>query len=221
MTVLAENDCSNQDSVELIQHWREGNESAGTELYGRFFNRLLPLVRQNLSAKLGARIDAEDVLQSFMRSFFRSEPKYTFEDDGQVWKFVITLCLNKVRKKMRHHLAIRRSVNSQVPFTDCVANALASPPTPQIAVSFQDTFAQLVELLSERQRTIVSLKLAGQTQSEIGQTLKVTDRTIRRDWNEIKKKAARMADDAYANAPDDEFSDSEVDEELSVGLAAV
>lgn len=210
MNAFAENGQVELDSVELIQRWRDGNESAGTELYGRFFNRLLPLVEHNLSAKLGARLDAEDVLQSFMRSFFRSQPRYTFEDDCQVWKFVITLCLNKVRKKLRHHLAIRRSVNNQVPFTDSVAQALAAPPTPQIAVSFQDTFAELVDLLTERQRSIVSLKLSGQTQTQIGITLNVTERTIRRDWNEIKNKAAKLAD-AFLNESDGDFSDIEQD----------
>ena len=58
------------ESIELLDRVRQGDEQAATELFDRYVERLIRLAQSRLSAKLRRRVDAEDVVQSVYRSFF-------------------------------------------------------------------------------------------------------------------------------------------------------
>ena len=56
----------------LLQRFRGGDEGAAAELYLRYADRLRGLIRARCSAQLAARLDADDIVQSVFRSFFRA-----------------------------------------------------------------------------------------------------------------------------------------------------
>src|SRR4051812_50134846 len=59
-------------SAELLARYHDDHdEAAAEELFRRYSGRLTALARSRLSHALATRVDAEDVVQSAYRSFFR------------------------------------------------------------------------------------------------------------------------------------------------------
>jgi DNA-directed RNA polymerase specialized sigma24 family protein len=77
-------------SAELLARWRAGDERAEDELFARYTSRLIELARRRLSAKLGRRLDPEDVVQSAYRSFCASAraDRYTLRGSGDLWRLL-------------------------------------------------------------------------------------------------------------------------------------
>jgi RNA polymerase sigma-70 factor (ECF subfamily) len=94
----------------LLRRYRGGNERAAAELYRRYAQRLHALARAQLSADLSRRVDVDDIVQSVFGSFFRgvSEALYDVPAGEELWKLLLVIALNKIRKKAAHHHAARR-----------------------------------------------------------------------------------------------------------------
>ena len=61
---------------------------------------------------LGQRVDAEDVVQSAMLSFFvrASSDAYVLDRAGDLWRLLTTITLNKLRRQVEVHTAAKRAV---------------------------------------------------------------------------------------------------------------
>src|SRR5262245_6916154 len=57
-------------SGNLVARWQAGDQQAARELFHRYTDRLIALVRSRLTSQVGQRVDPEDVVQSAYRSFF-------------------------------------------------------------------------------------------------------------------------------------------------------
>ena len=55
----------------LLRRFRRGEQDAATELYLRYADRLRTLAARKASTDLKRRVDAEDIVQSVFRTFFR------------------------------------------------------------------------------------------------------------------------------------------------------
>jgi RNA polymerase sigma-70 factor (ECF subfamily) len=189
-------------SHELIERWRNGDQAAATELYRRYFERLLALVSRNLSSRFNAQVNAEDVLQSVFRSVFRRAQAgaFTFADDGQLWKLLVTVALNKVRNRVRYLQAEKRSSGpnpglSGIEFDVRLVERLSGEPTPADAASFSDLLEMLLHRLEPDEREALGMRLEGCDQKEIAAKLDVTDRTVRRMWDRIRMKLMMLLED--------------------------
>jgi RNA polymerase sigma-70 factor, ECF subfamily len=189
---------------ELIDNWRDGDGDAATVLYQRYLQKLLNLVGQHLSAKFNPRFDPEDVVQSVFKSLFRRAQKgdFTFEDDGDFWKLLLTIALNKVRNKVRHHQAEKRSTAREVASVGTsqpdgyIMNRLTQQPTIVETVAFSDLFTSVIDCLEPRDQQLIHLRLEGHTQREIATHLLVDERTVRRRFVRIRERVAeKFADD--------------------------
>src|SRR5262245_31380615 len=86
-------------SAELVARYhRGGDESAAEELFRRYCGRLTALARSRLSQALAARVDAEDVVQSAYRSFFRLARggDVVLRASGDLWRLLVRITLRKV-----------------------------------------------------------------------------------------------------------------------------
>ena len=74
-----------EDSVELLDRFRDGDDEAAHELFNRYVDRLVALARTRLSAQMKRRVEPEEVVQSAYRSFFRKagEGKFTLDKSGR------------------------------------------------------------------------------------------------------------------------------------------
>jgi len=191
--------------AELVERWREGDEDAATILHERHLTRLLNLVGRHLADKFNSRLDPDDVVQSVFRSIFRltKEGRFEFEGDGDFWKLLLTMALNKVRNTVRHHPAGKRdpaveSVSTSADGVDnYLVNRLSSQPTIQEIVSFADMLELVLNKLEPDQQMLIQYRIEGYTQKEIAEKLGCDDRTVRRMFAKIRNRGEQLLGDGF------------------------
>lgn len=183
---------------ELIDNWRGGDGDAATVLYQRYLQKLLNLIGLHLSARFNPRFDAEDVAQSVFKSLFRRAEggEFTFGDDADFWKLLLTIALNKVRNRVRFHEADKRAASREVSATTgdadgYIMSRLSKNPTAAETVAFSDLFTSMLYCLTKGEQQLLQMRLEGYTQQEIASQLNVDERTVRRMFVRIRKRVVK------------------------------
>ena len=188
-----------EHSSELMRGWQNGDQSAAETLFRRYFTRLHALVRTRLSAKMTARFDADDVVQSALQSFFDGarDGKFVLKHAGDLWHLLAAIAINKIRHEERRHSADKRSFDiEQLPLplrdgVDAETAWLAHDPTPEEAAILADEVESLLRPLEDEQRCIVELRLQGHSLDEIAVMVRRSQRTVRRTMELIKHRLER------------------------------
>lgn len=186
---------SDESSVNLIAKWKSGDESAATELFDRYVQRLVGLARSQLSERMRRRVEPEDVVQSAYRSFFRKagEERYVIEKSGDLWKLLAAITVSKVRGQVEFHTAQKRGVYSEESLAAskgdvCVHPlAVADDPTPQDAAAVVEELQDVMQVLEPTQRRILELALQNQSIEEISQSVERSARTVRRTLQQVRQ----------------------------------
>jgi RNA polymerase sigma-70 factor (ECF subfamily) len=173
----------------LLAQCRSGDEDAAAELYGRYFKRLRALAELRCGASLAHRLDADDIVQSVFRTFFRGVKQgyYDVPAGEDLWKLFLVIALNKIRAKGAHHHAAKRDAR--------ITKTLESndPAIEQSLMrdEFSPAFMNMVveEALGQldvRQREIVELRIQGHEVAEIAERTGRSKRTVERNLQEIR-----------------------------------
>ena len=106
------------ETEELIVRAQGGDDSARQQLLVRHRDRLRKMVVVRLDPRLAARVDAEDVVMSAYRSFFRlaREGEVVLQQSGDLWRLLARITLRKVCRSARRHLADCRIPGRAVAF---------------------------------------------------------------------------------------------------------
>jgi RNA polymerase sigma-70 factor (ECF subfamily) len=179
-----------------LERWRAGDEKAATELYYRYLQKLVGFAQRRLSAKLNARVDAEDVVQSVFRSFFvrAQQGKFSFKDEDDIWKLLVQITVHKTLKHVAYHRRAKRDATAEVSGADGqdrLMSHLSREPTPEEAAIFVDSLEFFLRELRPADRKILEMRMEGFEQGEIAKKLGVSDRTIRRLMERIRSLAQR------------------------------
>ena len=115
----------------LLQRLRRGEESAATALYLRYARRLLALAQARTSSDLAAKEEADDIVQSVFKSFFRkaSAGLYDVPAGEELWNLLLVITINKIRAKGNYHRAAKR---------DMRLAAGEEPPTAEKPILFSE-----------------------------------------------------------------------------------
>lgn len=187
-------------STELVSRWRDGDQQAANLLFQRYVERLSGIVTSQLSSRFKSRMDADDVLQSGCRSFFRrvQEGQFRFDEDDDVWKLLVTITLNKLRNQIRRHSAAKRNAgqesrpaNNDLP-DDFYVQKLSGTPEPVEAFAFSESIEVIAEKLSPQHALMLVQRLEGHSQQEIADSFGTSDRSIRRMLDDIKELVQRQ-----------------------------
>lgn len=187
--------------AELCQRWQNGDNDAAQLLYARFTGRLLELIRTNLATRLLSRIDPESVMHSALKSLLMrtSHGQFEFAEDGDVWRLLVTISLNKVRNRVRDAKAAMRDVRREVradaiEFDDGLARCLSSAPDDESTIVFADLIEALFNRLDPLNREIVQMRLEGLSPELIGTRLSapMTSRSVNRRLSGEILRAARL-----------------------------
>lgn len=196
------------DDRELIERFKAGSESAATDLFDRYCERLMALARRRIGQRMAGRIDPEDVIQSAFRTFFTRvrDDKFTFQDQSDLFKVLVRLTVNKTLRQIAHHRAAKRDPGKEAgqgsTADDIFRNLTAGEPTPDVEVALIDQFEEFLSRFTPFDRKVLELKLTGHSTAEIAKELGSYDRKIRRVMvraAEILKEEARGDDDADGN----------------------
>ncbi len=104
-----------EESIQLLDRYRDGDERAAEEIFQRYVQRLIGLARNHISDRLGKRVDPEDVVQSVYRSFYRraSDGQFTLDKTGDLWRLLAMITVNKVRKQANFHCRQKRDIRRE------------------------------------------------------------------------------------------------------------
>ena len=185
---------ADEDSVELLARWRDGDESAAQLLFERYVNRLVALARTKLSERMQRRVEAEDVVQSAYRSFFQKagDHRYTIEQPGDLWKLLAAITVSKVRGQVEFHSAKKRAVYTEESMDETESGyrvsplAVADEPTPEDAALVVEELQNVMRRLDPMQRQILELALQNCDTEEISKRVHRSPRTIRRTLQQIR-----------------------------------
>ncbi|MCA9190043.1 MAG: sigma-70 family RNA polymerase sigma factor, partial [Planctomycetales bacterium] len=179
------------ESQEILARWRSGQESAAEEVFHRYAARLIGLVRVHLSEKYASRLDAEDVVQSAFRSFFRGsrDGRYLLQRSGDLWRLLVAIAMHKLRHQISKQGAQRRSVSREVPLQEETMSAdslWSNPPTPGEALALADEIEWIHRQLDAVEQRVFELRLEGYLLDEIAEDVGRSQRTVRRVLEKIR-----------------------------------
>jgi hypothetical protein len=102
-------------SAELLRRVQAQSEPAAAAVFARYVQRLTRLARRRLAARLAARVDPEDIVQSAYRSFFVAarQGRYEVRRGGDLWRLLVEVTLHKLYRQAERHGAKRRSVQRE------------------------------------------------------------------------------------------------------------
>ena len=175
-------------------------EVAARLVWGRYFQELLILARNHLSARIRGREDEEDVLQSMYKSFCIRQRRGDFDlaNRDELWNLLVRITLRKARNTANRHLQGTRDVRREdagaaekEPRGDSPATVLdqidSDGPTPAEAALLNEALERRFQMLKDPDlRQIAVWKLEGYTNPEIAAKLDCTVRTVERKLERIR-----------------------------------
>jgi RNA polymerase sigma factor (sigma-70 family) len=184
-----------QASVELLEKLRQGDKQAAEQIYCRFVERLIAFAGSRLSPIMASRFDPEDVVQSVFRSLSvrAREGKFVVSRNGDLWKLLVSITINKLRGQIDRHSAAKRrvgrevSVDSLLRSPDLLREIATQDPSPADAAELVDEVRHLMKQLEPDQRTCLELRLQGFSLEEIAMQTDCSERTVRRVMDKVKR----------------------------------
>lgn len=165
--------------------------------YAKFGPMLHAIANRRVAPHLQRRFDADDVVQSTFRTFFRRAQagQFLFDDNQRLWNLLCAITLTKLREKVRFHGRQARNVGREYAGGDPLADH-ASPEaiaaSPDVALEFADQFEHLLAALAPEERRLVELKLEDRTNDEAAEALGVSERTVRRMLAALQSRFERI-----------------------------
>lgn len=175
-----------QSDADLLLQLRDGVCDAATELYNRYAQRLLRLAETRCSSQLATRVDAEDIVQSVFRTFFRraSDGLYHLPDGEELWKLFLVISLNKIRKKAEFHCAAKRDIKRTQSMGNYQEPLLADNPTEVLRL----TIEELISRLPAQHQQVIRDRIAGFEIEQIAQRSTLSKRTVERILQMFRKR---------------------------------
>jgi RNA polymerase sigma factor (sigma-70 family) len=177
----------------FLERIRAGDEDAARELLQRYELEVRLVVRRQLPRLLRSRFDSLDFLQSVWGSFFRRvrQGGTEFEDSRHLVGFLARAAKNKVIDEYRRAASRKQDMHREEPLWpegDRPREIEAVGDTPSQLAEARETLGQLRDLVPENRRVVLDLKAKGLSSQEIGERLGVSERTIQRVIEDLKRR---------------------------------
>lgn len=170
-----------------------GDDQAARELLSRYEAEVRLVVRRQLPRLLRSRFDSLDFLQSVWGSFFqriRGKPA-EFEDSRHLVAFLARAAKNKVIDEYRRAGSKKGDMHrEEALWTEGEkARDLPSPgETASQVAEAHETFGRLRDLLPEDRHLLLELKAQGLSSREIGERLGISERTVQRVLEDLRRR---------------------------------
>jgi RNA polymerase sigma-70 factor (ECF subfamily) len=183
----------------LLRRLRGGETDAATLLYLRYAERLGSLASAQRGADLTSRLDAEDLVQSIFRTFFRraAEGYYDVPEGEDLWKLLLVIALHKIRDACSFHRAAKRDVRATHAgdgFEQSVDGLTSRDETALIELRL--VVEEILGELPSSQRSIVELRIEGFRVEEIAQKTGRSRRTVERALQDFRAQLGALMREA-------------------------
>jgi RNA polymerase sigma-70 factor (ECF subfamily) len=177
----------------LLHRLRAGSDSAATQLFRRYADRVGNLARAKCSAELARLVDADDIVQSVFTSFFRAATKGHYDVPGgdELWRILLVIALNKIRAKGNFHRAAKRDLRMTVGDAELAAWTGPGREADQSADFFlRLAIAEALERLPDAHQRMITLRIEGFDVGEIAAQTRRSKRTVERVLQEFRRDLA-------------------------------
>jgi DNA-directed RNA polymerase specialized sigma24 family protein len=179
---------------------RAGEPALAERVVREYSDRLLRLAKSRLGSKLQAKICPEDIVQSALMSFFRTQPSNSEEAcqadvPADLWGLLVIITLRKCLKwhdvfnTDKRSVLRERSLNSGTNDTGFALGLLSREPGPEDVAMVCELSESLLECFDERHQEMLRLEIA-----EIATALKSSKRTVSRVIAAAKLKLQDLID---------------------------
>jgi RNA polymerase sigma-70 factor (ECF subfamily) len=187
------------DIPAFLERIRAGDEEAARELLTRYEAEVRLVVRRQLPRLLRSRFDSLDFLQSVWGSFFRrvQTGPADFEDSRHLVAFLARAAKNKVIDEYRRAASRKQDMSREEPLWGDGARPKDVPgdlDSPSEIAQAREVFGRLQALLPEERRTILDLKAEGLSSRDIGERLGISERTVQRVIEDLRRRADALWD---------------------------
>jgi RNA polymerase sigma factor (sigma-70 family) len=186
--------------LDLLRRLEAGDAEAAAILFHCYARRLIGLTRHRLDERIRGKVDADDVVNSVIRTFCRRAAERPFDLDGpnDLWALLVEITLRKCGRWNRHFRTRKRDVRREIspPPTDdsCSGEEALDPagPRPEDEVVLREAVECLLRSLDDRARAVCEMRLQGYEIKEIGVALKCTEATVNRKIRHIKDRLKEL-----------------------------
>jgi RNA polymerase sigma-70 factor, ECF subfamily len=186
--------------LDLIQRLENGDAEAAAILFDRYARRLIGLARRRLDSRVRPKADADDVVNSVVRTFCRRAVERPFDLDGPdaLWALLVEITLRKCGRWNRHFHTRKRDIRrEQTPpplsDSDCNHEPLdAAAPRPEDEAVLREMVEHLLHDLDDRARAVCEMRLQGYEIGEIAVALRWSEATVNRKIRLIKDRMKQL-----------------------------
>ncbi|WP_406697485.1 sigma-70 family RNA polymerase sigma factor [Singulisphaera sp. Ch08] len=192
--IRSEREREEGDIPEFLARIQAGDESAARELLTRYEAEVRLVVRRQLPRLLRSRFDSLDFLQSVWGSFFRRvrTGPAEFEDSRHLVAFLARAAKNKVIDEYRRAASRKQDMHREEPLwvEGSRPKDLASDiDSPSEVAQAREVYSRLRDLVPEDRRNVVELKAEGLSSKDIGLRLGISERTVQRVLEDLRRRA--------------------------------
>jgi RNA polymerase sigma factor (sigma-70 family) len=188
-------DGEGEEVRDFLRRIHDGDEDAARELLTRYEAEVRLVVRRQLPRLLRSRFDSLDFLQSVWGSFFhrvRTTPT-EFDDGRHLVAFLARAAKNKVIDEYRRAGSQKGDMRREEPLWaegGRPKEVAAQIETASQVAEAHEAFVKLRDLVPEDRRALLELKAAGLSSREIGQRLGISERTVQRVLEDLRRRVA-------------------------------
>lgn len=199
-----------QDSSSWLGRLAAGDMNAAEDLWRHFFTRLHAYAETRLLGLPPGLGEADDVAMSVFKSVCRMIQSRTLpsvRDPEHLWPFLAVIAARKVARLVRRARPNRQGrqiresdlgpldvADDEVPLLD---KTIGREPSPELVAAMRDLWAELFHRLEAgadavQLRAIAELWLQGQTVPQIAAVVEMSERTIARKLQKIRRLAREL-----------------------------
>jgi DNA-directed RNA polymerase specialized sigma24 family protein len=183
----------------LLGPLQAGDPAAVEQLWQRYFHRLAGLAHTKLPGAVRRVADGEDVASSALATFFHHAEQGRFpdvRDRDSLWRLLVVITSRKAAHRVREQTCPTRGGGAVVSLPvaggdeedSVLSEALSREPTADLAAQMEEDYQELLDALPDEElRQVAVLKMEGHSNDEIAVGLGVSDRTVKRRLEWIRK----------------------------------
>lgn len=171
-----------------LEELRCGSDNAATELWRRYFQRLVALAKNQLRNAPKRIFDEEDIAINVFYSLCEGVEKGRFDqldDRDDLWKLLVVMTRYKSNNELRFQSALKRgagkvrghSISDHFGFDQFFGD----DPSPELLVQIREEQERMLEQLPEdSHRKVAQLRLQGYSVDETAQLMEISSRSVKR-----------------------------------------
>jgi RNA polymerase sigma-70 factor (ECF subfamily) len=180
----------------LLSGLKKGDtDGAGEMIVRRFAGRLVALAATRLGERLRRRVEAEDVVQSVFRTFFRrlDDGLTELRDWESLWGLLARITVLRICRHAERTSAARRDPGREVALEADVDSFDREPSTEEVLIA-EELHRQLLDEMQEKYRPIVQNILEGKTHEAIARELGTSLSTVERVHRRARERLTALLD---------------------------